>query len=325
VGSGEDALIERIERQVGVDGLLELLAERLAPTDLQSLLLATYRRRAAAVGANRLLQRYREDRFAGPAAVDPRSMAELDLLIFSMLPGGYEGVELSPVCPLGTNSAIATVDQNNVVTTIRNTEVVADVTNVLALECAVRRGALLESDSRSTARVRLAATHRVIRAQSFSDPGARQHFRLLGLVAAGRDEGSFRFEVDSLLEQLTYFLRLQNSVGAAKVQVAITDLEDGRRTAALQTGVLDPLAARFPDATCGLDTARTAGRGYYTSACFDISAVDSTGRERQLADGGFTTWTRQLLSNEKERLLIGGLGIERLQGHAEQSQVGPAV
>lgn len=32
----------------------------------------------------------------------------------------------------------------------------------------------------------------------------------------------------------------------------------------------------------------------------------------ELIDGGFTTWTQQVLSNIKERLLISGLGIERL-------------
>jgi hypothetical protein len=31
-----------------------------------------------------------------------------------------------------------------------------------------------------------------------------------------------------------------------------------------------------------------------------------------LIDGGFTTWTQLLLSNRKERLLISGLGTERL-------------
>jgi hypothetical protein len=48
------------------------------------------------------------------------------------------------------------------------------------------------------------------------------------------------------------------------------------------------------------------------SACFDISKVDSSGQVRQLVDGGFTTWTQQLLNSRKERLLIGGLGTERL-------------
>ena len=39
-------IIARILREAGVPELLEVLAERLSPTDLQSLLLEVYRRRA---------------------------------------------------------------------------------------------------------------------------------------------------------------------------------------------------------------------------------------------------------------------------------------
>ncbi|HXM59076.1 MAG TPA: hypothetical protein VOB72_26990 [Candidatus Dormibacteraeota bacterium] len=294
-----------------------MLADRLPPTDLQSLLLAAYRRRAAAVRPAALLEQYRRDRFMGPASVDPRAAAEFDLLALSLLPDGWEALELSPVAPLGAVSAIATVDQNNVLTTVRNSEVVADATNVLALEAAVRRRATLRGDTRSMARVRLAASQRVVRAQPFSGAGSHQHFRLLGLVTAGRDEGSYRFEVAALLEQVTYFLRLLREVAGlglvvTGVRAAVTDLEDGRRTPALETGVLAPLAERFPEAQVRLDPERTAGRGYYSSACFDVSAVDPAGIELHLVDGGFTTWTRQLVGSEKERLLIGGMGTERL-------------
>ena len=265
-----------------------------------------------------LLEQYRRDRFMGPASVDPRAAAEFDLLALSLLPDGCEALELSPVAPLGTVAAVATVDQNNVLTTARNSEVVADATNVLALEAAVRRRELLRGDARSAARVRLAASHRVVRAQPFSGAGSHQHFRLLGLVTAGRDEGSYRFEVASLLEQVTYFLTLLRAVTAlglvvAGVRATVTDLEDGRRTPALEAGVLAPLAERFPEASVGPDPERTAGLGYYTSACFDISAVDPSGVELHLVDGGFTTWTRQLVGSEKERLLIGGMGTERVR------------
>ena len=37
----------------------------------------------------------------------------------------------------------------------------------------------------------------------------------------------------------------------------------------------------------------------------------AAGAEFFLADGGFTDWTRRLLSDRKERLLISGLGSER--------------
>jgi len=317
--ASRDPLIERIERQAGVPGLLDVLAARLPPTDLQSLLLEAFRRRAAAVAPARLLDQYGRDRFVAPAGAAPAAMAELDLLAFSLLPDGFEAVELSPVCPLGTNSAIATVDQNKVVTTARNTEVVADATNVLALECAVRRRDLLRRDARSAERVKLASSHRVVRTPPVSGAGAYQHFRLLGLVTAGRDEGSYRFEIATLLEQLTFFLALLRDAGrlgltVAGVRVGVTDLEKGRRTPALEAEVLGPLAERFPDARCALDPGRMSGRGYYASACFGIFAMTPSGEELNLVDGGFTEWTRTLVGSAKERLLIGGLGTERLLG-----------
>ena len=50
----------------------------------------------------------------------------------------YEAMLLSPVAPIGTNSAVAPTSQDRTLTTIRGSEVVSDPTNVLALECARR-------------------------------------------------------------------------------------------------------------------------------------------------------------------------------------------
>ena len=89
--------VERICRDAGVPDLVDLLAERLSPTDLQTLLLAVYRRRAAAVGPAKLLERYDRNRFVRPAAVDPKALDEFDRSAFAELPPDYERVELSPV------------------------------------------------------------------------------------------------------------------------------------------------------------------------------------------------------------------------------------
>src|SRR5207302_2958328 len=141
-----DPILERIQREAGIPELIDVLVERLALTDLQSLLLEVYRRRAAGVQPGQLLERYERDRFVRPSDLAPSVLADFESLVWSLLPDHYIAVELSPLCPLGTNTTVATVDQNKVVTTIRNTEVVADATNVLALECASRRRLLLRSN-----------------------------------------------------------------------------------------------------------------------------------------------------------------------------------
>jgi hypothetical protein len=321
-----DPIIERILRETGIPDLVETLAERLNPTDLQSLMLAVYQRRVEAITPSQLLERYEHDRFVRPSAIAPQALVDFDQLVWSTLPDAYAALDLSPVCPLGTNAAIATVSQNKVITTIRNTEVVADITNVLALECASRRRQLLRADPKSHERVRLCASHRVVRGQVFGGPASFPHFHLLGLCAAGRDEGSFRFETSSLVEQITFYMRLLQAAArlgyhARQFRIAITDLEDSQRKQTLEEQVLAPLFASYADARCELDPNRTTGRGYYVGTCFHIYATNAAGIEFELVDGGFTTWTQQLLNNRKERLLISGLGVERFcaQFRADES------
>ncbi len=331
-GEPQDPRLGRVLREAAAPGLLAALAERLTPTDLQTLLLAVFRRRAAAVTAGRLLQQYESSRFTSPSPLEPLELARLDVLVHERLAEhGFTGVELSPVAPLGTNSAIATVDQNKVVTTVRNTEVVADPTNVLALECAVRRRRLLRADARSRRRVRLGATHRVIRAQAFPGPGMAAHFKLSALCTAGRDEGSFGFETETLTEQIHLHLDVlersrrivRRNRGKPTVRVTVTDLT-GHRHAELSTRVLAPLSQAYPDTVFALDPERLTGRGYYTGACFEIRAATPDGEDLNIADGGFTTWTADLLSNAKERLLISGLGVERLCDRFPQGPHPPA-
>lgn len=310
-------IIDRILQETGVPQLLDVLSERLSPTDLQSLLLEVYRRRAAKVQPAQLLERYEQDRFVRPSDLAPSVMADFDRLAWSLLPEHYVAVELSPICPLGTNAAVATVDQNKVVTTIRNSEVVADATNVLALACASHRRHYLRSNPRSRERVRLCASHRLVRGQAYKTAGSLSHFRLFCLCAAGRDEGSFQFETSSLIEQIAFYLRLLQAstrldCPTDRLRVAITDLEQGRGEQVLKEHVLEPLRAGYPRVSCELDPARVPGRGYYIGACFHIYATNVAGHEFELIDGGFTNWTQQMLSNAKERLLISGLGTELL-------------
>ncbi|MCP4545036.1 MAG: hypothetical protein GY835_01065 [bacterium] len=309
-------IIERIIAQTGAPELMDVLTRRLTPSDLQSLLLEVYRQRAASVTPKTVLEQYRRSRFVRPANVAPRTRLEFDQIAFSRLPREFEALELSPVSPLGTVSVLGTVDQNNTVTTIRNTEVCSDSTNVLALECAVRRGELLKGDRRSIERVHLCASQRLLRAQVFEGPASFAHFRIFSLCSSGRDEGGFNFETDMLVQHIEYYLGLLEEVVelgilADDLRVAIT-VFDERRLDLVQAKVLEELVMGRPEIEMAMDQERESGRGYYTTAAFQIFARDRTGEELLLVDGGFTDWTCKLLSNEKERLLISGLGSERL-------------
>src|SRR5205823_1229389 len=188
--SNRSRIINRIERDTGVPHLADILSDRLAPTDLQSLLLEVYARRVKRRDPKALLDDHVSNRFAQPSASNPGRLLEWDRVAFSKLPKVFRPVELSPVCPLGAASVLSPVSQDWIVSTIRNTEVVADSTNVLALECAVRRREQKNLSSGKTAPIHLAASHRLLRGHKFPVVRAtRQHFTVLTQCRAGRDSG----------------------------------------------------------------------------------------------------------------------------------------
>src|SRR4051812_42731017 len=159
-----DEIAARVARDVGVGDLVEILSERVDSPDLASLLLTVFRQRAARRTPAQILERYENDRFVRPSSVAPEKLDAITAAAIAALPHGFDRLELSPVCPLGTSSVLGGISQDRVVATARGTEVVSDPTNVLALECAVRRRA----DRANT--VKLAAAQRALRATPTEEP-----------------------------------------------------------------------------------------------------------------------------------------------------------
>ncbi len=66
---------------------------------------------------------------------------------------------------------------------------------------------------------------------------------------------------------------------------------------------------------------RQRGRGYYRDLCFKVNA-HVRGTPEEIGDGGFTDWTAKLVANSKERLLISGIGLDRLAAFADRQDQG---
>ena len=314
-----DKIVERIEREAGVPGLVSILAEHLSPTDLQSILLEVYRIRSSRIPSSTVLSDFQSNRFVQPSTVSPISLLRWEQVAFAHLPQEFEPVALSPVCPLGTNSVVAPVDQNWAVATARNTEVVSDSTNVLALECSVRRRELLRANRKSSEPVHLAASHRLLRAQryeglKYEGPKLVTHFDSFALSSAGRDLGNLQFELATLKLHIGFYLMsLRAFLGpGVPLRLSVTDLASNTHVELVETQLLSAIRSEFEDIECVFDEHRTSGRGYYLDLCFHIHATATSGQRLELVDGGCVNWTQKLLSNAKERLVISGIGSERL-------------
>jgi hypothetical protein len=189
--------------------------------------------------------------------------------------------------------------QNKVLSALRGTEVVADPTNVMALECARR----LRRDA--AASVRFATSHRCVRAQEVpKQEGFTATFRIFCLASAGLERPDHALVVDAVVEHvqtmLDAFDRLER-VGYSFPNRRVTIVSIDARAA-----LADRIAARIaavPVERAALD------HPYYSGGLrFQINAGSRDGSEFPLADGGAFDWVAKLLSNRKAVFVASGLG-----------------
>ena len=306
-------ILDNVLKKTGTHNLVDILSELLTPSELQSLMLEVYNQQAKQVTLKKLYEEYLTSRFVIPSEIPQSQYIKLDLMAIENLPSLYETIDISPVAPFGTCSAMTNLSQNRIITTCRSNEVVADSTNYLALECVRRRKVNLHADPKSAVPIRLASSHRLIRGQAFAGDKFSAHFRVFSLCSAGRDTGHMKFETTHLKEHigfyLTLFKKILNIPGEADVEVFLTDFSE-QHVDQLWKDVAQPITKKHANIQVSFDPHREAAKNYYGDICFRINLTNKSGESFDLVDGGFTDWTQKLLSNDKERLLTSGLGTE---------------
>jgi hypothetical protein len=96
------------------------------------------------------------------------------------------------------------------------------------------------------------------------------------------------------------------------LRVSVTDLKSNNHVGLFKTQLFTTIQSEFEDIECVLDEHRTSGRGYDLDIYFHIHAIAPSGQQLELVYGGAVKWTQKFLSNAKERLVISGIGSERL-------------
>lgn len=295
-----EGLRKRLEDELSSPGLTQRLVE-LCGSDFRSLMLEVFAQRAEGRPAHAILEAYRKDRFVQPSKVSMKVRLQLEQIALETTDSEVEILELSPLAPLGSCSAITQTSQDRIVSADRHLELCADPTNFLALECALRRR------SRPGEICRLATSARTVRAQPLTHPDHTAHFRLWAMVTGGRN--TRQFQVESVVEQLrflvTYLGRLAETGFALGRPIVYLADWSGR--------LGEEIVNRLQELECDIvaEPERERARGYYRDLSFRIDCPIH-GKLMDVADGGFTNWTAQLCADKKESLLIGGLGLELL-------------
>ena len=298
---------ERIARDLGTPDLVARLAA-LPANELTSLLLEVTRRRERTPAD--LVAQFARDRAVRPTDDDPRALLGVEAHAFAAAAAaGFRPLTLSPVAPLGLNVVLGEIDQNSTLAAVRNCEVLADPTTVLALVTALEKPGDV---------VRRCAAARMLRMQPFDHPAFSPHFAIFGLTSGGPARAHNGFEVDALVEHLGAHLDLYHRLARdgyrlAELRVEVADTErDEARLAAVEERVFPSLRARFPEVGYAIDRERTHAIHYYRGLCLHVTARDPSGAVQQLSDGGATDWLARLTSNGKLRFFVSGLGSQLL-------------
>ncbi|MCC0637648.1 MULTISPECIES: hypothetical protein [unclassified Clostridioides] len=298
-------ITNRILNKIGNPELTEKMAS-LSQSDLNTLLLEIMKQKN--ISPPNMLKSYALNRFCVPSGCDAIDYHKYEIMLLELAKSvGIKSVMLSPVAPFGNCSTFGCVDQNNIVSALRGTEVLADPTNMLATIIAdkIKNKAL----DNSTA-AHFCTTARTTRTQPLLSKNHFAHFGIFCIVSTAKDTGSYLSEKEILLKQLEYYKLLLLEKYHAKMSVTLRKRGGYTDTDGFFQRMSELIQTELPDTPFDFDLDHE-DNNYYKGINFKIY-MEKDGETLEIGDGGFVDWTQQMLCNKRERLLISGIGIERI-------------
>ena len=301
-------IINRILARFGDMELVEKLSA-LPNTDFNSLMLKIFQSQAQKITPAEIVKAFQVNRFSVPSELGPVAYHVLETEFLSVAQkSGIKTVLLSPAVPFASSSCFGCVDQNNVVSAVRGTEILSDPTNMLAIIIAEQ---LKSKKADNTTPLHYCTTARVLRAQVF--PNTKRHFAHFGIfciVSSGKDKGSYSCEKELFIKQLAFYKELLLEKYDANLSVVLRKrcgYTDG-------DGFFDTMAElvknELPDILLTFDLEHE-GNNYYKGMNYIIN-IEKDDSKIEIGDGGFVDWTQTMVNNKRERCLISGIGLDRL-------------
>lgn len=222
-------LVRNILDKYGIRDMEQFLDGKMKMSDMQWVVMQLYQNMVKRVTPASLLQQYRENRFTVPCDISPKDFLKLEAIIYDLLPKKYIPIELAPVMPFGSNAVLARINQGNVLSTVRNIEVTADITMAMAIEAASRLAKGKQENREGE--VHLCSSQRCLRLQKGTDKyGFTPHFKVFALFSSWRRKTQIDSQVYvELYQQLEFYLHLLNvcrdkTYRIGKISVEISDM-----------------------------------------------------------------------------------------------------
>ena len=300
-----DKIIAKIQAKLAnKEDVLSELA-KLTNSELNSFLLELFRIKSQKVNPAEVVKQFNENRFVSLADTNIIKLKKIEVEWLTYAKeNGYEPLNLSPLAPFAACSSVGLVNQNNVVTALRGTEVVSDATNIIALKIASKFKAVKDK----MLILKYSTTHRHIRGQYFSNPNFSAHFSVFCLVAGGLDNGNYEFEISQLEEHIRImFSLLKRRFNENQLFIKFLVKESSEQF----HSILKQRENLFW-ADKEVVFVEDFDNKYYKTIQYKIG-IKKNNQEIEIADGGDVDWTQKLLGNRKQRLFISGIGIDLME------------
>ena len=292
-------------------GDMELIRKfsALSNSDFNSLMLEIFQSRANETTPAEMLKAFQVNRFSVPSDLNPVAYHTLETEFLSSAQElDINTVLLSPAAPFASSSAFGCVNQNNVVSAVRGTEILSDPTNMLATIIAEK---LKNKKAVNTTPIHYCTTARVLRTQVFPNTGRHfAHFGIFCIVSSGKDKGSYSCESALLQKQLSFYKKFLLDKYDSNLSIVLRK----RRGYSDVDGFFEKMAEliknEFPETPLSFDLEHE-DNNYYKGINYNI-IMERDGNKVEIGDGGFVDWTQKMTNNKRERCLISGIGLDRL-------------
>lgn len=296
-------LIRKIRNKIGGEKIFSKLTNNLTGSEFNSLLLDIFRIRTSQITPTNLMKQFEANRFVKPSSLDPLETKTFEIEWLSKAKGnGFKPILLSPLAPLGSCAAVGTVNQNKIISATRGTEVVADATNMLALQIAKD----FRKNQDKTHEAKYVTTHQHVRAQAFDNPALSAHFAILCMASGAYDKGNNDWEAQTLSEHIHfYYENLCQYFDPSRLSIKVyfkthaTPLKSALARLLVNLKTKTPIKYERPEEE----------NKYYQDIQFKVFLQVKENRI-DLADGGLVDWTQKLIPNKKHKMVISGCGIE---------------
>ena len=298
----------RILSQLGNDELIENLL-KLPKSDLNSLLLKIFQIQSINISPADLVKTFQLNRFSVPSKLDPLAYHSFEVDLLSLAKkNDINPILLSPSAPFASCSSFGYVDQNNIVSALRGTEILSDPTNMLSIIIAKQ---LKKNEVDNKIPLHYCTTARVLRSQTLPPiEGFYSHFGLFSIVSSGKDTGSYTCEKILLKKHLIYYKMLLMDKENKELSIVLGKRSGYTDNDGFFSEITELIKKELPDVPLSFDFEQEKNN-YYKGINFKMY-IKKGNDKIEIGDGGFVDWIQKMLNSKKERCLISGISIDRL-------------